>query len=247
MSIIEKAKNKLKSDGYVIIEGFFLKTKEYKNFKRFLSRFIKFGLNNEKNKIIDIDKSLSLKFKKDKKISAFLNDYINLSPYLSSLFTSDKLTSFLSKILEETKDKVILNNQRFRIQIPGNDEIANLPWHQDIGYNTIKNTKSIVAWVSLGNISEDMGPIIFKKGSHKFGIQKQIKFKKSNGGTAVKVDLNNVNLKDLIDVQLKTLSGDLILIDMNTVHTSGINRTKDKVKYSAQARYHVVRQHWRNN
>ncbi len=241
MLAIKKIKKQLKADGYVLIKGFFLKTKEYKNFKKFLYKFVKFALKKKKN--IDIDKSLSLRFRKNKKISAFLNDYINLSPYLSLLFTSNKLASFLSKILNEKKDKIVFNNQRFRIQIPGNDEIANLPWHQDIGYNTIKGTKSIVAWVSLGNISEDMGPIIFKKGSHKFGIQKQIKFKKNNGGTALKVDINNVNLKDLIDVQLKTLSGDLILIDMNTVHTSGRNRTKDKVKYSAQARYHVVRQH----
>jgi len=243
MSVIEKARNKLKSDGYVIIKGFFLKTKEYKNFKKFLSKFIQFGLNNNNNKITDIDKSLSLKFRKDKKISSFLNDNINLSPYLSSLFVSDKLTFFLSKILGETKNKIILNNQRFRIQIPGNDKIANLPWHQDIGYNTIKDTKSIVAWISLGNISDDMGPIMFKKGSHKFGVQKQIKFKKSNGGAAIRVDLNNINLKDLIDVQLKTLSGDLILIDMNTIHTSGRNMTRDKVKYSAQARYHLVKHH----
>ncbi len=241
MLAIKKIKKQLKADGYVLIKGFFLKTKEYKNFKKFLYKFVKFALKKKKN--IDIDKSLSLRFRKNKKISAFLNDYINLSPYLSLLFTSNKLASFISKILNEKKDKIVFNNQRFRIQIPGNDEIANLPWHQDIGYNTIKGTKSIVAWVSLGNISEDMGPIIFKKGSHKFGIQKQIKFKKNNGGTALKVDINNVNLKDLIDVQLKTLSGDLILIDMNTVHTSGRNRTKDKVKYSAQARYHVVRQH----
>ena len=242
MLVIEKTQKKLKSDGYVIIKNFFFKTEELNNFKKFLFRFIKFGLNNKKSKIINIDKSLSLEFKKNAKISAFLNDNINLSPYLNPLFTSKKLISFLSKILNIKKDQIIFNNQRFRIQIPGNDEIANLTWHQDIAYNTIKNTKSIVAWISLGDISENMGPIIFKKGSHKLGVQKQIKFKKSNGGTSIKVDLNNKNLKDLKDVTLKTLSGDLILIDMKTIHSSGLNKTKDKVKYSAQARYHVVKQ-----
>ena len=241
MTVIEKTKKKLKSDGYVLIKGFFLKTKEYKNFKRFLSQIIKFALNNKKNKITNVDKLLSFKFKKDKKISAFLNDYINLSHYLSSLFVSNKLISFLSKILEERKNKIILNNQRFRIQIPGNDEIANLPWHQDIAYNTIKNSKSIVAWISLGNINKDMGPVIFKKGSHKLGIRKIIKFKKKNGSIVFQVGINNLNLKKLADVQLNTLSGDLILIDMNTVHKSGKNRTEDKVKYSAQARYHVIK------
>ena len=242
MLAIKKIKKQLKTDGYVLIKGFFLKTKEYENFKKFLYKFVKFSLNNKKRNI-DIDKSLSLRFKKSKKISAFLNDYINLSPYLNLLFTSSKLASFLSKILDEKKDKIFLNNLRFRIQIPGNDEVANLPWHQDISYNTIKNSKSIAAWISLGNISKNMGPIIFKKSSHKFGIQKIIKVKKSHGGTVFGVDLNNYNLKRLIDVQLETLAGDLILIDMNTVHTSGLNKTKDKVKYSAQARFHAIKKY----
>lgn len=239
MLAIKKIKKQLKADGYVLIKGFFLKTREYENFKKFLYKFVKFALKKKNN--IDIDKNLSLRFKKNKKISAFLNDYINLSPYLSLLFTSNKLASLISKILDEKKDKIVLNNQRFRIQIPGNDEVANLPWHQDISYNTIKNSQSIVAWISLGNISKNMGPIIFKKSSHKFGIQKIKKIKKSHGGSIFKVDLNNHNLKKLIDVQLETLAGDLILIDMNTVHTSGLNKTKDKVKYSAQARFHAVK------
>ena len=228
MLVVEKTKNQLKSDGYVLIKRFFYKTKELKDFKKTLLKFIQFELKNEK--ITNINKSLSLKFKKNSKISSFLNDNINLSPYLSSLLTSKKLISFLSKILNVEKNQIIFNNQRFRIQIPGNDEIANLTWHQDIAYNKLKNTKSIVAWISLGNISEDMGPIIFKKGSHKLGVQKQIKFKKKNGGKSLRVDINSKDLKNLKDVILETLSGDLILIDMKTVHSSGSNKTKYKLR-----------------
>ena len=36
----KKVKKKLKSDGYVIVKGFFLEIEEFKNFKNFLSRFI---------------------------------------------------------------------------------------------------------------------------------------------------------------------------------------------------------------
>ena len=42
-------------------------------------------------------------------------------------------------------------------------------------------------------------------------------------------------------MSMNTLSGDIILIDMNSVHTSGYNNTEDKIKYSAQARYHFVK------
>lgn len=239
MSKIENIKKKLKSNGYVLVKNFFIKDREFKNFKNFLQQLIKFTL--KKKNIKNFDEILSLRFKKDEKISAFLNDNINLSHYLSSLLVSKKLILFLSKILEVKEKSIILNNSRFRIQIPGNDNIANLPWHQDIAYNKIKSAKSIVAWISIGNIEMDMGPIIFKKKSHKFGVQKITKFKKDNGNYVHSVNINNTNLKKLDNVRHNTLSGDLILIDMNTVHASGENKTKDKVKYSAQARYHVIK------
>ena len=238
MSKIENIRQNLKTDGYVLVKKFFLKTKEFENFKKFLRQTIKLTSNNE---IKNIDEFLSAKFKNDKTVSSYLNDNINLSHYLSSLLVSKKLISFLSKIFRENEERIIFNNPRFRIQIPGNDAIANLPWHQDIVYNKIKSPKSIVAWISLGDISKEMGPIIFKKGSHKFGVQKILKLKKKNGNFVFNVNTNNKNLKNLPNIQLNTLSGDLILIDMNTVHTSGRNNTKDKVKFSAQARYHVLK------
>ena len=173
MEHIKKIKNELKSNGYVVIKGFFSEIKEFKDFNLFLKKFIRFSLREKNNKIKKFDKALILKFKKNKKISSFLNDTINLSPSLNLLLSSNKLVSQLSKIFGEKKEKIILNNTRFRIQIPGNDDIANLPWHQDSHYNLIKNTQSIVAWVSLSNINKKMGPIIFKKGSHKFGSQKK--------------------------------------------------------------------------
>ena len=241
MEHIKKIKNELKSNGYVVIRGFFSEIKEFKDFNLFLKKFIRFSLREKNNKIKKFDKALILKFKKNKKISSFLNDTINLSPSINLLLSSNKLISQLSKIFGEKKEKIILNNTRFRIQIPGNDDIANLPWHQDSHYNLIKNTQSIVAWVSLGNINKKMGPIIFKKGSHKFGSQKKNLIKKANGGKAYKVNFNKPYLKNLKNIQLETQAGDLILIDMNTIHTSGVNMTDDKIKYSAQARYHVVK------
>ena len=141
------------------------------------------------------------------------------------------------------KNILIFNNTRFRIQIPNNDEISNLPWHQDCHYNSIKDTNSIVVWISISDISRRMGPIIFKLKSHKLGEQKKIIIKKKNGGIAYTLNSQSAALRKLKNTSIETKSGDVILIDMNSVHTSGTNKTLDKVKYSAQARYHIVKKH----
>ena len=233
--------NKLKKNGYVLIKNFLTETSEFKDFKYFLLSFLNLALNKKCKNFNQMNKFLSEKFKKNAKISSFLNDNINLSPPLQRLLVSKKIITLLTTILNTNKESIILNNQRFRIQIPGNDKISNLPWHQDCHYNSIKRTKSIVVWISLGEITKKMGPIIFKNSSHKFGEQKKIKIKKENGGNAFLVNVCNPRLKNLQEVDFDTSFGDLILIDMNTVHTSGNNLTLDKIKYSAQARFHVVK------
>lgn len=239
MKKITKLKINLKKNGFALVEKFFCKCPEYKNFKKNLLFFLNNAVNLKKVK--NYDKIIIAKFKKNKKISAYINDNVNKSPSLQRMLASRKLISLLGNLFDEKEENVIFNNQRFRIQIPGNDEIANLPWHQDSHYNSIKNTKSIVAWVSLSNINSKMGPIIFKIGSHKFGIQKKIKIKKKNGGDAFEVNINNRNFKKLKEAQLETCAGDLILIDMMTVHASGNNKSASCVKYSAQARYHIAK------
>jgi hypothetical protein len=127
--------NKLKKNGYVLIKNFLTETSEFKDFKYFLLSFLNLSLNKNYKNFNQMDKFLSVKFKKNSKISSFLNDNINLSPFLHRLLVSKKVITLLTTILNTNKESIILNNQRFRIQIPGNDKISNLPWHQDCHYN----------------------------------------------------------------------------------------------------------------
>lgn len=229
----------LKKNGFVLIKGFLLREKNFISFKRYLDNF----LTNifHKKKKLNLNKLITKNFNKGGNISSYINDNINLSPDLQKMLSCDKILSLVSKIHKVKKKSLIFNNPRFRVQIPNNDEISNLPWHQDSHYNKIKKTKSIVVWISISDISKNMGPIIFKNKSHKLGELKKKIIKKPNGGIAHTININNPKLKKLKSTSLETISGDIILIDMNSVHTSGINNTLDKIKYSAQARYHVVK------
>ena len=238
---MKNIQKKLDENGFVLIKSFLSKEKEFLDFKKYLLNFFLNAFSVKNKKSVNFNKIITSLFIKKNNVSAYMNDNINLSPHLQKILTSDKILSLLSKLYKIKNDNLIFNNQRFRVQIPNNDKIANLPWHQDSHYNEVKKTKSIVVWISISDISKEMGPIIFKMKSHKLGPLNKIVHKKPNGGISYTVNMNNAKLKKLKSISMNTNSGDIILIDMNSVHKSGINKTINKVKYSAQARYHIVK------
>jgi ectoine hydroxylase-related dioxygenase (phytanoyl-CoA dioxygenase family) len=239
---MNKIQRDLKKNGFVLIKGFLSKEKNFLRFKKYLNEFLMNTLNVKK-KTTNLDKIITTHFNKGKNISSYINDNINLSADLQKILTSDKILSLVCKFHKVQKANLIFNNPRFRLQIPNNDKISNLPWHQDSHYNKVKKTKSIVVWISVSKILKKMGPIIFKIKSHKLGNLNKKIIKKLNGRIAYSIDINNSKLRNLKSASFETNSGDVILIDMNTVHTSGINNTADKIKFSAQARYHVVKKY----
>ena len=48
----------------------------------------------------------------------------------------------IKDLMSAKKKPLIYNNPRLRVQIPGHDEVSNLPWHKDIHYNKIKRINS---------------------------------------------------------------------------------------------------------
>ena len=179
-------------------------------------------------------------YKKNNEISAYINEYLNVLPSLSSFFSDDKILHLVSRILKSKKSDVVVNNQRLRVQIPGRDLVSNLPWHQDSHYNNLSNKgKSIVLWVSLGNINNEMGPVVIKKKSHHLYNLKKYFYKKPGGFKVPTVRLNK-NENIFKENFHSTTSGDIMLFDMNLVHRSGRNKSLNKIKWSAQARYHVL-------
>lgn len=234
----------LKKNGFVKLNKFLSKNSFFLKFRNLCFKVIldianynnlKVSKINDKN----IDKIiLDLKKINDKNIQ-LIHEAINNLPELNYLFSSKKLNSLIKKkFLNGKKTLTFINNYSFRVQVPGRDEVSNLPWHKDSFYNNLYiKDNSIVVWISLSNISYDMGPIVFKKGSHKiYNINKKIIHKK-NKRKVFSLDRkkNWLNINDTI---LETKVGDVILIDMNTIHKSGANLSKNKTKLSAQARFH---------
>ena len=232
---IKKYRKEMADNGFNYLPKFFNKNKNFKRLSNVINNFI-FDIT-KKNNINLIDKSIIDIFKKNKNISAYINDNLNLLPSLHALFADKNLLNFVSKFLNIKKIDLISNNPRLRVQIPGMDQIANLPWHQDSHYNKIKSNKSVVVWISLKDITLDMGPVLMKKKSHKLGETKIKFFKKPNGVQVPSVDMNKLGNKFQNVIQ-PTKKGDALLFDINLVHRSGYNKSTNKIKLSAQIRFH---------
>ena len=166
-----------------------------------------------------------------------LNDKINLLPSLHNLLNDDIQLGIIKKILSKN-NPLICNNHRLRLQIPGNDRLANC---LGILMNSIINLKRklIVVWISLVDITYEMGPLVFKESSHKIKNVKFKRFKKSSSAIVPSVVISPI-LKKKRETSFETKKGDIILIDFKTIHKSGINLASHKVKWSAQARFHSI-------
>ncbi len=244
MKSINQIKKELAKDGFVYLPGMLKNSKALNSVLSDIKKIVRLRASKiGKSAVFKNDKDLnSLIFKLNKineKNISFINDVLNSSPSLPNLFNDPKLIKTINHLLKYKNSYLCINNHKFRIQVPGRDEISNLPWHQDSHYNTMseKNT-SIVAWVSLSNINFEQGPVIFKSGSHKLGKLKRVVKYRENGNKIYTVSKKIIKSNQFKEIKYTSEIGDVILIDMNLVHTSGTNKSQTLSKLSAQARYH---------
>ena len=241
---LDKALNEFKVNGILLIKGYMKNTVELRDLRRKIHKLV--SLKAKKHNL-DIpessDNSLSNTIIKlnsiNNRIGAYLNDVLNCSPELYQLLSSKHIINLAKKILQIKNETTVSNNFRLRVQIPGRDEISNLPWHQDSHYNDlyIKNN-SVAIWTSISDIDYETGPVVFKLGSHVQGQLPKVFYTKTNGNKVPTIEERYFNDNRFKEYSIPTKSGDITLIDMNIIHRSGNNSSINKVKFSAQGRYH---------
>ena len=155
---IDQAINDLRVNGIAIIRSYLLNTPELEEIKNKIHQLVcikakQYNLNIPDQSQNAINKTIIRLNGLNNKIGAFLNDTLNASPELFRLLISKKIEDLAKTILGIKNDSLLSNNYRARVQIPGRDEISNLPWHQDSQYNNFYNkNNSIVIWTSISNI-----------------------------------------------------------------------------------------------
>mgnify|MGYP001345438055 CR=1 FL=1 len=241
---IKKIRKKLKSDGIYHIKNYMTNSLEFEKLTNKIHHITsllskKYNLELPMEDQDAVEKKIIELNTLNKKIGGFMNDSINASPELMELFTCERIKQLAIDFLDVKNIDLLSNNYRFRVQIPGHDKISNLPWHQDSHYNSMYNyNNSLVIWLSINDIYGESGPIVFKKGSHVYRQLPRLDHLKPNGLKAYTISEEYLSDSRFQESSIDTKKGDILLIDLNLIHRSGYNDTKDKIKLSCQARFH---------
>ena len=240
----QEISNNLNRDGFVYLPSFLEGSRSLKKILITIREAVELTLRkkhmfSKEYTSMSLDDLLYKLLNDSEKNIAFLNDIINAHPSIYNLFSDEKIVNLINELFYFENSFLCTNNYRIRIQSPGRDGVTNLPWHQDSHYNAMgKANTSCAVWVSLSDIDEELGPVVFKKGSNNLGKLESKIFTKPNGNEVFTVSNEYVNDMSYEEVAIPSKCGDVILINMDVIHRSGNNNSKNQTKISAQARFH---------
>jgi ectoine hydroxylase-related dioxygenase (phytanoyl-CoA dioxygenase family) len=177
------------------------------------------------------------------KHESFIYDVLHFIPETYNVATCESLLSPIRQCLSVAPSQLMdVINVNFRIDMPTENWSETLPWHQEYPYPNPLYLKdhSIACWVAVFDCPTELGPVAMKLKSHKWGELEPIEISR---GVDRKL-LYTVPEKyleersDCIDIQPEINSGDVLIIDMKTIHRSGINTSSNGIRWSIQAHYH---------
>jgi len=251
MVTLQKAFNK---DGYVVLKNFFTNTPVFIDCQQNILSILSHRLKIKKNAQSRIskrrrylDKQLVKSYKENTAHVSFAYDVLSNSPEVYNLLCDKKLLTVINQLLLKSSgsSNAIVNNVNCRIDLPGKSWSENLPWHQDWPYNNplyIVNN-SLVAWVSIFGADDELGSIRLLKKTHQLGELQHEKVRmpgqsKRKDPFCYKVSDKVIKKHRKSTIITQCEPGDVLLFDINLIHASGINKTKNRIRWSAQARYH---------
>lgn len=231
-------------DGYLIVRDCL--NREYiDNMMNFIAHVIRLESREVDNKNIDntyILNDLLIRLKNENaSSSSWIYQTLQSSYQLKELFVKLGLTSMVMQLLK-MKD---INNlgtvsPAVRFDIPGDTNNIR-EWHQDGNYflENKNGDNALVTWIPLNEATKENGSVIIAKGSHKQHKQKSIHVNSKEFQSEQFVTPEEL-FKGYEQVHVNANPGDIAFIHMDLIHSSGINITKDKVRYTAQLRFNSI-------
>jgi len=99
-------------------------------------------------------------------------------------------------------------------------------WHQDwMFWQAIDRCRTVTCWIALCDVTLDMGPMVFLEGSHRLGIQNELKPQEWTGNSLPPPPIGT----DLTRVPVVVKAGQVTFHHGNTLHASDCNfSSKDR-------------------
>ena len=178
--------------------------------------------------------------KKDPKLFGAIYDSLKTSLTLTQLVSDDKIVDNIAKFLNVEPSDVSISEPMCRLDVP-NDKRNALEWHQERSFFPQNRdcSHSLVCWIPLTNVTEEMGAIHISPGSHKEGLITPKRNEKKNDAHTRQISVPEEYIKKYEDLIVPVDAGDVVFLNMLLFHRSGVN-ISDKIRFAVQARFHTA-------
>jgi len=178
--------------------------------------------------------------KKDPKLFGAIYDSLKTSLTLIQLVSDDKIVDNVAKFLNVKPSDISISEPMCRLDVP-NDKRNALEWHQERSFfpQNRDGSHSLVCWIPLTNVTEEMGTIHISPESHKGGLIIPERNEKKNGSSTRQISVPEEHIKKYEDLTVPVDVGDVVFLNMLLFHRSGVN-ISDKIRYAVQARFHTA-------
>jgi ectoine hydroxylase-related dioxygenase (phytanoyl-CoA dioxygenase family) len=228
-----------KNNGYILIKNVFdysdfnqINNMIFENSKKYLNIKKKTSLDEEKyNKIL-----INLRKKSPKKFALFY-DTLQTTTSQIKFWTGKKILKIATTLIGCKYETLSATDFLIRIDSPI-DERNKLDWHQDSSYfrQNKYGHNGLNCWTPLTDLKFNMGPLEFLEKSHKNGCYKVGKSRNLNFGSLQRRLSKKITKKFKLK-KFEMELGDVLFMNMDTMHRSGSNFSKI-FRFSSICRYH---------
>ena len=178
--------------------------------------------------------------KKDPKLFGAIYDSLKTSLTLTQLVSDDAIVDNVAKFLNVKPSEISISEPMCRLDVP-NDKRNALEWHQERSFfpQNRDGSHSLVCWIPLTNVTEEMGAIHISPESHKGGLIIPERNEKKNGSSTRQISVPEEHIKKYEDLTVPVDAGDVVFLNMLLFHRSGVN-ISDKIRFAVQARFHTA-------
>ena len=178
--------------------------------------------------------------KKDPKLFGAIYDSLKTSLTLTQLVSDDVIVNNVAKFLNVDPSDVSISEPMCRLDVP-NDKRNALEWHQERSFfpQNRDGLHSLVCWIPLTSVTEEMGAIHISPESHAGGLITPAQNEKKSELSTRQISVPEEHVKKYEDLVVPVDVGDVVFFNMLLYHRSGVN-ISDKVRFAVQSRFHTA-------
>ena len=178
--------------------------------------------------------------KKDSKLFGAIYDSLKTSLTLTQLVSDDVIVNNVAKFLCVESSDVSIAEPMCRLDVP-NDKRNTLEWHQERSFfpQNRDGLHSLVCWIPLTSVTEEMGAIHISPESHAGGLIIPAQNEKKSELSTRQISVPEEYIKKYEDLVVPVDAGDVVFFNMLLYHRSGVN-ISDKVRFAVQSRFHTA-------